>query len=166
MSFLGKLRGGQALPPPYPLQSMISASLFGLIAISVVAWLAQASAMPLVLGSFGATCVILGFPDIPFAQPRNVILGHLVSSAVGLACLTVLGSAWWSMALAVALAIFAMQALRVVHPPAGSNPVIVMLAHPGWSFLLFPTLTGAVLLVVVALAYYNLPKSRSFPRYW
>jgi len=161
-----KLKGGQPLPPRPAPTIIVRAALFGLIAISVVAGLAQASQIPLILGSFGATCVILGFPDTPFAQPRNIIFGHLISSAVGLTCLTLFGAEWWSMALAVSLAIGLMHAARVVHPPAGSNPVIVMLAHPGWSFLLFPTLTGAVLLVLVALVYHNQPSEKSYPKYW
>ena len=138
----------------------------GVVAIGIVAAVAEISQLPLILGSFGASCVILGFPDAPFAQPRNVIGGHVISSAVGLACLALFGPQWWAMALAVAVAIGLMQATRLVHPPAGSNPVIVMLTHPGWSFVLFPTLTGAVLLVVVALVYHNLPQDKSYPRYW
>jgi CBS-domain-containing membrane protein len=161
-----KLKGGQALPPRPNRSVIIKTSLFGLIAIAIVAGMAQASAMPLILGSFGASCVILGFPDSPFAQPRNVILGHLVSSAIGLLCLTLFGPQWWSMAIAVSLAIGSMHGLGVVHPPAGSNPVIVMLAQPGWGFLLFPTLTGAVLLIMVALIYHNGSADKSYPRYW
>lgn len=161
-----KLKGGQPLPPRPSPSVILRASLFGLVGIAVVAGLANATQMPLILGSFGATCVILGFPDAPFAQPRNVICGHLIASATGLAFLNVFGPEWWSMALAVAVAIGLMHWGRVVHPPAGSNLVIVMLAQPGWSFLLFPTLTGAVLLVLVALVYHNQPADKSYPRYW
>ena len=161
-----KIKGGNPLPPQPPLPVVIRASLFGVIGIATVAGLAQASQIPLILGSFGASCVILGFPDSPFAQPRNVIFGHVLSSAMGLVCLTLLGPQWWSMALAVGLSIGLMHMTRTVHPPAGSNPVIVMLAQPGWSFLLFPTLTGALLLVLVALLYHNQPADKSYPRYW
>jgi CBS-domain-containing membrane protein len=161
-----KMKGGAPIPPKPADDIIIKASLFGLIAIGLIAALAEASATPLILGSFGASCVILGFPDSPFAQPRNVVLGHVLSTAVGLVCLSLFGAQYWSMALAVCLAIAVMHKLGVVHPPAGSNPVIVMLAQPGWSFLLFPTLTGAVLLVLVALVYHNLPQDKSYPKYW
>lgn len=165
-SIFHKLRGNQPIPARPKLRSILSSALVGLIALSIIAGLATASGIPLILGSFGATCVILGFPDAPFAQPRNIIGGHVLSSGIGMACLTAFGSHWWSMALAVALAIAAMHWARVVHPPAGSNPVIVMLAKPDWGFVLFPTATGAVLLVLVALVYHNLPQDRSYPRYW
>lgn len=59
-----------------------------------------------------------------------------------------------------------MMALRCVHPPAGSNPVIVFLTAPGWSFLLTPTLAGALLLVAVALVYNNLHGAKHYPQYW
>ncbi len=77
-----------------------------------------------------------------------------------------LGAHWWSMALAAGTAIAVMQLTRTVHPPAGSNPVIVMLTAPKWEFLLMPTLIGAVILVMVAILFNNLPKERAYPKYW
>jgi acetyl esterase/lipase len=60
----------------------------------------------LVLGSFGASCVLVfGFPDVPFSQPRNVILGHLLSSLIGLAFTHAFGATWWSVGLATGSAI-------------------------------------------------------------
>ena len=163
-----RLRGGHlAVPPRAPLAALVKAGLGGLIAIAAVAALAVASGQPWVLGSFGASCVMLfGFPDLPFSQPRNVIGGHLLCSAVGLAVLHTLGPHWWAMGLAAGLAIALMLALRIPHPPAGSNPVIVFLSQPGWSFLLWPTLAGALLLVGVAIVYNNLSRDNAYPRYW
>jgi CBS-domain-containing membrane protein len=55
--------------------------LGALLAIGTVAYLTAASGTPLVLGSFGASCVLLfSFPDNPFSQPRNVIGGHFIAS--------------------------------------------------------------------------------------
>ena len=163
-----RLRGGHlAVPPRAPLPALIKAGIGGLLAIAAVAALALASGQPWVLGSFGASCVMLfGFPDLPFSQPRNVIGGHLLCSTVGLAVLHTLGPHWWAMGLAAGLAIALMLALRIPHPPAGSNPVIVFLSQPGWSFLLWPTLTGGLLLVSVAIVYNNLSRDNAYPRYW
>ncbi|NQD95480.1 HPP family protein, partial [Pseudomonas sp. CrR25] len=69
-------------------------------------------------------------------------------------------------ALAVGSAIALMMLTRSVHPPAGSNPVIIFLAQPGWDFLLFPTLIGALLLVLVALLYNNATRNNRYPQYW
>lgn len=70
------------------------------------------------------------------------------------------------MALGVGSAIAAMMLTHTVHPPSGSNPVIVFLMQPGWGFALFPTLTGAVILVLVALLYHNLTRESRWPKYW
>lgn len=162
-----KLRGGGALPARAKGTHIALSWLGGFLAIGVVGLLAAVSHSPLVLGSFGASCVLVfGFPDSPFSQPRNVIAGHVISSLVGLLFLNFLGNEWWSMALAAASAIAAMQLTRTVHPPAGSNPVIVMLTQPAWQFLLTPTLIGALLLVLVAVIFNNLPKGRRYPLYW
>jgi CBS-domain-containing membrane protein len=139
----------------------------GFVAIAVVALLTQASGNPWVLGSLGASCVMLfGFPDLPFSQPRHVIGGHVLSSFIGLACLAAFGATWWGMAIALGLALAAMMFLRVAHPPAGSNPIIIFLSAPSWGFLLFPTLAGAVAIVLIALIYNNLTRDTPFPKYW
>jgi CBS-domain-containing membrane protein len=167
-AFLNKLRGDRAALPPKPgYKSVAIAWLGGALAIAAVARLTDAFSAMLVLGSFGASCVLVfAYPDAPFSQPRNVLAGHVLSSAIGLACLQVLGPHWWAMAIAVGTAIALMMATRTVHPPAGSNPVIVFLAHPGWSFLVFPTALGALIIVLVALVYNNLTRSARYPKYW
>jgi CBS-domain-containing membrane protein len=137
------------------------------LAIGFVAWLADAVEIPLLLGSLGASCVMLfGFPDLPFSQPRHVVVGHLVSSLSGLLALTLLGPQWWSLAIALALALALMMVLGVVHPPAGSNPVIVFLSQPAWTFAFYPTLLGAVVVVLIALLYNNVTRATNYPKYW
>ena len=159
---------GSANHPPRPSLRHIAISwMGGCLAIGVVAYLTASTHTNLMLGSFGATCVLVfGFPDSPFSQPRNVIAGHFIASLVGLLFLALFGAQWWSVALAAGTAIALMQLTRTVHPPAGSNPVIVMLTAPVWGFLLMPTLVGAVLLVLVAVLFNNLPKDRTYPKYW
>lgn len=164
-----KLRGeGNAATAPRPSWKNVAiAWLGGVLAIAAISLAGSGLSLPLVLGSFGASCVLVfGFPDLPFSQPRNVLVGHVLSSLIGLAFLTLFGPQWWSLALAVGTAIAAMMLTRTVHPPAGSNPVIVFLAQPGWGFLWFPTLTGAVVLVIVALLYNNLARPTAYPKYW
>ena len=163
-----KLRGDQAaLPPKVSGKAIFIAWLGGFIAIAVIAGLFEGTALPLVLGSFGASCVLVfGFPDAPFSQPRNVIVGHFLSSLSGLAFLTLFGPHWWSVALAVSTAIALMMMTRTVHPPAGSNPVIIYLLQPGWGFLLAPTLLGAIALVLVTLIYNNVMRESRYPKYW
>ncbi len=167
-AWLGSMRGGHAAPPATtPLTQIVLAWLGGFLAIATVAYVADAARTPLLLGSFGASCVLLfGFPESPFSQPRNVIGGHVLSSLTGLLAITLFGSTWWSTGLALATAISVMQITRTVHPPAGSNPVIIMLAHAGWPFLLRPTLLGVLILQTIALLYHSFVKGRRYPMYW
>lgn len=168
LTFLQKLKGdGAALPPRAANKPIALAWLGGCLAIASVALLAESLSVTLILGSFGASCVLLfGFPDAPFSQPRNVIVGHVLSSFVGLAILTIFGAHSWSLALAVGTAIALMMLTRTVHPPAGSNPVIVFLTKPAWGFLLYPTLFGAIILVLIALIYLNATRAAKYPKYW
>jgi CBS-domain-containing membrane protein len=167
-SFFLKFRGDHAALPPKPsIKSAALAWLGGFLAIAAVASLSNTLSAVLVLGSFGASCVLVfGYPDLPFSQPRNVVVGHVLSSATGLLALHLFGPTWWAMSIAVGTAIALMMLTRTVHPPAGSNPVIVFLSQPGWTFLLFPTLIGALILVGVALLYNNATRSGRYPKYW
>lgn len=139
---------------PHSALHILLGGIGGFVAIGVIAFLAKYSGHPLILGSFGASCVLLfGFPKSPFSRPKSVIGGHLIASFVGLAFFVLFGFEWWSVALAAGCAISAMMLTDTVHPPAGSNPVIVMLGGAKWPFLLEPTLIGAVLLVIISLIF-------------
>ncbi|CAK6687389.1 HPP family protein [Synechococcus sp. BA-124 BA4] len=166
--YLRKFQGdGAPLPPRPPTRAIVIAWIGGLLAIAAVALLRLGLTQPFVLGSFGATCVLaFGYPDVPFSQPRNIVLGHTLSSATGLVFLTLFGPTWWAMAMAAATAIALMMATGTVHPPAGSNPVIVFLLQPGWDFLLLPTLLGALVVTLVALLYNNAVRESRYPKYW
>lgn len=168
INFLLKFKGDSSKLPPTPsAQSVLKAFLGDFIAIAVLAGLANASQTAMILGSFGASCVLIfGYPDAPFSQPRNVILGHFISSLIGLLFIKMMGAHWWSVALAVGTSIAIMMLTRTVHPPAGSNPVIVFLSLSDWSFLLFPTLSGSLVLVFAAVIYNNLMHATKYPKYW
>ncbi|TRW89601.1 HPP family protein [Candidatus Methylobacter oryzae] len=145
MSLINRIKNSGNSFATRPLVSHIALAWLGSsLAIAAVAVLGQYSGQPLILGSFGASCVLLfGFPDAVFSQSRNVIIGHALCSLIGLCFLKFVGPEWWSMAIAVGTALAAMLGTRTVHPPAGSNPVIIFLTQPDWQFLLFPTLAGA-----------------------
>jgi CBS-domain-containing membrane protein len=167
-TLFSKFRGGEMpIPATPPMKSVALAWLGGVIAISTVTGLTSLASSPLVLGSFGATCVLVfGYPDVPFSQPRNIIIGHFLSSLIGLTFLAVFGPHWWAAGLATGTAIAVMMLTRTVHPPAGSNPVIVFLSQPGWGFLLWPTLIGAVIVTIIAALYNNATRSANYPKYW
>lgn len=168
MSYFKKFKGMSAPLPPSP--SLVHVAVIWLgafLAAVVISFLAYFSKQPLILGSFGASIFVLFIlPDMPFAQPRNVIGGYFISTLVGLIFLHIISPEWWSMALSLACALSLMQILNIPHPPAGSNPFIVFLVSANRDFLLIPTLLGSILLVISALFYNNLSHERTYPRYW
>jgi len=140
---------------------ILVAGLGALLGLGTLGGLVSFPGNTWLLGSFGASCVLLfGFPEAVFSRSKNVVGGHVLSSMIGLACLHWLGPGWWAMAAAGACAAMLMMATDTVHPPAGSNPVIIYLSHPGWDFLLLPTLAGALALVMISKLYWRLARPR------
>ncbi|HGH6026430.1 TPA: HPP family protein [Vibrio mimicus] len=104
----------------------------------------------LLMAPFGATAVLVfGVPDSPLAQPKNVIFGHLITAFVGIFFTQFIGVSPVSLALATGIAVSAMLLTKTTHPPAGANPLLIMLAGQSWTFLVTPVLLGAVLIVLV-----------------
>ena len=168
MELLKKMRGDGASPPPRSSLSVIVATVLAAVAvIGGLSYLTHALEVMLLLGTFGASALLVfAYPDSPFCQPRNVILGHLIGAITGLVFLQFCPVSWWCDALAVGTAIGLMKLTRTVHPPACSNPLIIFALKPSWTFLLFPTLAGAALIIIVALLYHNLRREARWPKYW
>jgi len=145
-------------------RTAIVSGLGGAMAILILAGAGDLVHAPLLIAPFGASCVLVfALPQSPLAQPRNVIGGHLISAAVGLATYALLGAHPWSFAIGVGAAIAAMQNTGTVHPPAGADPVVVILAKAGWLFLLSPVLVGTLAIVAVALVYHRWGSGRAYP---
>ncbi|GGP67201.1 hypothetical protein GCM10009347_35820 [Shewanella algicola] len=167
---MSKLKGGGSLPPRPSLLQLLKGLIGGTLGILCLCLLGQYSEVPWLMAPFGATCVILfAAPTSPLAQPRNVIGGHFIAASVGLAALYGLGDSYITMSVAVGVAIMAMQFLRAVHPPAGANPIVIILAGKSavsLSFLVTPVLVGSVLLVVIASLVNNYGVKDGWPVYW
>ncbi|WP_047043049.1 HPP family protein [Vibrio mexicanus] len=121
------------------------------IAIGVLSHL-EASLIDIafIMAPFGATTVLVfGLPDSPLAQPKNVILGHLVTASIGVAFTQFIGVTPVTLAIATGLGVSLMLLTKTTHPPAGANPILIMLTAQSWAFLITPVLTGAVLIVLV-----------------
>jgi len=150
--------------PVEPYTSVIKAGLGGALAIAVLLLLSNLSDNILLMAPFGASCVLLfSLPNSPLSQPVNVIGGHIVSVTIGLALHSFLPIEWWSVSLAVGLAIAAMAVLRVTHPPAGANPLVVFFSSPGWEYIIFPVAVGSIILVITAALFHRLPPEIIYP---
>lgn len=136
----------------------------GFFVIFVLSDLTDRLEWSLLIAPFGATCVLVfGLPQSPLAQPRNVIGGHLISSAVGLASLHLLGATPISFGIGVGVAIAAMLLTRTTHPPAGADPIVVILAGASWQFLWMPVLLGAVIIVGTGIVFHRIFSNSKYP---
>ena len=158
------LRGPRtAMSLRYAFWSFISATL-GILAISEITTLVG---HPLLIGSFGASAVLLfGATDSPLSQPRNLVGGHLVSAVVAVIVVALFGSTPLSMAIGVGLAIFVMNLTHTTHPPGGATALIGVQGAVGPGFILLPVLAGALILLVTSIFTNNVVYHRTYPKHW
>jgi len=113
----------------------------------------------LLMAPFGATAVLVfGLPESPLAQPKNVILGHLITAFIGVCFVQFVGVSPFSLAIATGLGVSGMMLTKTTHPPAGANPILIMLSGQSWLFLVTPVFIGAVVIVLVGKAMQKLQK--------
>ncbi len=122
------------------------------------------------IGSFGASSVLIyGVIQSPLAQPRNLVGGHLVSALTGVTIAQILPDIVWLTApLAVSLSIIAMQHTKTLHPPGGATALIAVTGSAkikalGYLYVVFPVLTGVIILLLVALIVNNMTSHRKYP---
>jgi len=138
-------------------QSILAGTNYGL-------WLAA---------SFGSSVVVVfGYPENEFSQPKNVLLGHLLCALVGIIFVTLFKITqdrsifFLTIGLAVGLAVMLMMALKITHPPAGGNTIVVMLTQDSFQFLIFPIMVGAVTIIIGGVIYNRFILKKKYPLKW
>ena len=149
------------------LKIAILAGIGATVCISLLAYFSSQTEVLLLMAPFGATMVILfGLPESPLAQPKNIVLGHLITVAVGMIILYSLGVNAFSLGIAVGLSILLMLLTNTTHPPAGANPLVVMLAGEDWSFMMMPVSFGAFVIGLFGWLYHKYVSQRQYPAKW
>ena len=142
------------------------AGFFSIITISVLTILTYKTEYGIfLLASFGSSMVLLyGYPESPFAQPKNVFFGHLITAVVGLFFLNfVTLPIYIIIPLAVGFGVGLMIFLNVTHPPAGGNPIIVIIGSVSFDYLLSPVITGSIIIIVFAIIINRFILKKSYP---
>ena len=143
------------------------AGIFSAFTIGVLTILTYKSALGLFLaGSFGSSMVLLfGFPESPFAQPKNVFFGHLITSIVGLIFLYFVPlPIFIIIPIAVGFGVGLMIFLNVTHPPAGGNPIIVIIGSVSFDYLFSPVISGSIIIIISAVIINKFVLKRSYPK--
>ena len=145
-------------------------SLWGaFLGVGFTALLAVLWKCPMLLGSFGASSVMIyGAYKEPLAQPRNVLMGHFLSASIGIVVNDFFGATFWSIALGVALALVLMTMTYSIHPPAGATAYVAVQTGGlgvGYMYILNPVILGAFILLLIGVIFNKLGK-RDYPTHW
>ena len=178
LAYFSKFRGGKRVPAGAPFHEVFWSTIGSFIGISAVYGIGHIRQFRLedtlfLVATFGATAVLIyGVPKSPYAQPRNLLIGHSISAVVGVTCALLLSSyPAVSAALAVSLSIALMHLTRSIHPPGGATALIAVIGGEqihelSYWYVLSPILSGAVIMLLVALLVNNLSPHRRYPEFW
>ena len=142
------------------------ASLFSSITIGALSLLTYKTSFGLFLmASFGASMVLLyGFPESPFAQPKNIFFGHLLTSFVGIMFLQYMPlPIFINIPFAVGVGVFLMIIFNVTHPPAGSNPIIVIIGGVSFEYLINPVIFGCLIILFFGIVLNKFILKKKYP---
>ena len=142
------------------------AGIFSAFTIGILTILTYKSVLGLfIAGSFGSSMVLLfGFPESPFAQPKNVFFGHLVTALVGVIFVTLIPlPIFVNIALAVGVGIFLMILFNIVHPPAGGNPIMVIIGSVSYDYLISPIIFGCIIIISLAILINKFLLKKNYP---
>jgi len=147
-----------------PITSGISAA----IVISVLAYLTlETSSGIWLMFSFGATVfLVFVLYDLETAQPKNIFFGHLISILVGIIFNETVGLSFYSLGLSVGIAVVLMVYFKVMHPPAASNPLVALSMDLSFDFILFPVITGTIIIILMSVLINRIILKRNYPKKW
>ena len=148
------------------LQKALIAGFFSAFTIGVLTVLTYKSTLGyFIAGSFGSSMVLLfGFPESPFAQPKNVFFGHLCTALVGVIFVNLVPlPIYINIALGVGAGVFLMILLNVVHPPAGGNPIIVIIGSASYDYLISPVIFGCIIILLIAILVNKFLLQKNYP---
>ena len=149
------------------LKQSIFAGLFSIITIAILTFLTYKTEFGIfLLASFGSSMVLLyGYPESPFAQPKNVFFGHFVTTLVGLLFLNFIPlPIYIIIPLAVGFGVGFMILLNVTHPPAGGNPIIVIIGSVSFDYLFTPVIIGSIIIIIFAIIINRFILKKSYPK--
>ncbi len=117
--------------------------------------------------SFGSTTlIVLIFYNSEFAQPSNILFGHLLGIIIGILFNEFFGISFITLGLSVGFTVALMMYLKVVHPPAAANPLIALFADVSLNYIIFPVLVGSIVIIILSFIINKLVLKRTYPKRW
>ena len=108
--------------------------------------------------------LLYGYPESPFAHPKNIFFGHLITSLAGLFFLYFIPlPLYLILPLAVGLGVFLMILLNITHPPAGGNPIIVIMGSVSLDYIINPIISGTIIVLIFGVILNRLILKKKYP---
>ncbi len=143
------------------------AGLFSTITIGALTYLTYKTPFGLFLiASFGSSMVLLyGYPESPFAQPKNIFFGHFLTAFIGIIVLKFVPlPIYITIPIATGLGVCFMILLNVTHPPAGGNPIIVIIGGVSFEYLISPIILGSIIVLVFGVVLNRFVLKKKYPK--
>lgn len=103
-----------------------------------------------IIGCFSAAAVLISAnPKGKMAQPRSIVLGLMLSSAIGVGSSHLFSHTIVAILMACFLAMLAMELADAVHPPGGAAALIAASGSYDWKFLIAPMATGTAIVLMM-----------------
>ena len=148
------------------IKKSLIAAVFSTFTIGVLSLLTYKTSYGLFLiASFGSTMVLLyGYPESPFAKPKNIFFGHLLTAFVGVFFVNYVPlPIYVIIPLAVGAGVGLMIILNVTHPPAGGNPIIVIMGSVSFEYLISPVISGSIIVIIFGVILNKFIANRKYP---
>jgi len=147
-----------------PLVAGISASII----IGVLAFLSfETSTGFWLIFSFGSTTlIVLVFYESEFAQPSNILFGHILGIIIGILFNEFFGISFITLGLAVGSTVTLMMYFKVIHPPAAANPLIALFADVSLNYIIFPVIVGSIAIIILSVLINKFLLKRAYPKKW
>ena len=142
------------------------AAFFSIITIGALTILTYKTELGVFLiASFGSSMVLLfGYPESSFAQPKNIFFGHLLTSIVGIFFLYLIPLPLYIIIpISVGFGVGLMILLKVTHPPAGGNPIIVIMGSVSLDYLINPIIIGTGIILIFGVILNRLILKKKYP---
>ncbi len=166
-NYFTKMKGGGTVLHRSNFADSFTGAFGSFISISTLLLLTSITGAEWLMAPLAGSCILaFGAWNAPFSQPRNIIGGHVLTSIIGIVFQLLFGATILSISLAVSLSMFLMMLTKTVHPPAGANPLIILLNGYSWHYLIAPVLIGSFIIVLYAILINNIRQNRKYPLYW
>ena len=145
----------------------ILAGVFSTITIGALTYLTYKTPFGLFLiASFGSSMVLLyGYPESPFAQPKNIFFGHFLTAFIGIIVLKFVPlPIYITIPIATGLGVCFMILFNVTPPPAGGNPIIVIIGGVSFEYLISPIILGSIIVLVFGVVLNRFVLKKKYPK--